>query len=241
MATVIEPDSRPAITPADLDYGCLHTFMDVVYGAVMGFGVYEVGKALEPLLQTPPGVPSWATLALLAFVSYYLVADVVEARIYTARFPYTGRDRFIADILIAACFLFAYMAAGKRSSALLLAMGGTMIGGGIWSVFLENATKYICRWSWPRILAVSHLAAGFAFCYAYYVLFTNQEFVLDGREVAWIWILYLMWDVGLIITVRVLHIPVAEADLLPVGLVESVFRRVVITGQQVRDFVRGRT
>jgi hypothetical protein len=198
--------------------------MDVIYAAVLGYGAYEIGKSLEPVFGNPPSQPSWGTLLLLGFVTYYLIADVVEARVYNELFKYQGRDRFLTDVLVAGCFLTAYMAGGRDSTATLLALGGTMLGGGVWAVFLENETKKTFHWGWPRILAVSHLAGGCVFVISYCLLYRNNHFTLSIRDVLLIWGFYAAWDVTLIVTVRQLKIPVAEADLLPLGLIASLAR-----------------
>lgn len=222
---VVEPRQR--ITKEDLNYGCVQSFIDVVYGAVLGYGAYEVGTSLHPVLESPPSKPDWAALLLLAFVTYYLIADAVEARIYNARFPYQTRDRFLADLVVAGCFLFAYMAASGRSIGVLAGIAGTMCGGGIWAIFLENETRSRYQWLWPRILVASHFMGGIALSIAYYLLLRRGHYQLNTHEALLIWVFYGIWDLSLIVIVRRLDVAAAEADLLPIGLLEWIVKRTI--------------
>ncbi len=118
-------------------------FVDVVYAAVLSYGVLRTGEYVERLIDAPPPLKG-TPLLLLIITSVYLIFDYGSARICTEAAPYKGLSRFTVDLLIAFAFLSCYIAALRASVHFLLALGLLLLLGGCWI--------YLCKSEYPGLL-----------------------------------------------------------------------------------------
>jgi len=143
-ATHVTPSTQPgghtdgSPLSSDLDstgFKGLPPFVDVVYGAVFGYGVFKTAEASHfDTSAQGGGVP----LFLLVVTSIYLLFDYAQARMCTEKNGYRGLTRYALDIFIAIAFLFAYEEAARRSPYYLVALSILLILGGIWVQVLHK-------------------------------------------------------------------------------------------------------
>ncbi len=140
-----------------LAYGSLISSIDVIYGAIYGYAVYELVSRLQPLIAASGRSTSPAELAMFVFVAYFMITSSSECRVYNATFPYTGRGRFLLDLSIAGGWLLALMTVQVASMAVLLVLTGVVGLRVVWCVSLEHETRDQWDWKYPRLLVVQHI------------------------------------------------------------------------------------
>lgn len=198
----------------------------MLFGAVLGYGTYEVAQVLQPLLKAPPAWPDWCRLLLLAFVGHQILLDSVQARLCNTRFPYRKRARYVFDALIAGSFAVAFMAGAATSATVVGSVGGILLLRACWAIFLELETRDECQWAYPRFLVVTYLAgAAAAFAIYWFVFHSRHVHVLRTAHAIWMWVAFFVFEVGLLSARRQYQVPAAEAALLPVGIAEGSVRK----------------
>ena len=205
-----------------IDFSKLVGVLDVLYGAVVGYGCYLIADTLSPWFraQVEPAGINWIRLLLLAFVTNYLIADLVEARILNTAFPYQGRARFTLDIMIVLTFFGAYQAAAFQSRAVFVCLGGAILLGGLWAIFLDREYRALA-WSYPRLIIATHVTAALL-CF---IGFSLSGHNVTAAVVTILGVGYLIW-VAFIVALKVWHdVPPIECELFPVSLVDILVRR----------------
>jgi hypothetical protein len=214
--------TRTAVGDDHISYESLISSIDVVYGAVYGYAVYELATRLKPIVSVPMAQPSWTELGLLGFVAYFMVASSSECRVYNATFPYARRLRFVLDLLIAGTWLLALIAAAGSSSAVLAVLTVVVLLRMVWCVSLEYETRE--RWEWmnPRVLSAAHLGLALVLGVMYWTAYLRPAVSnMDLVGVGYLWLAYVCWVLFLMTFRRLKKIPAAEADLLPIGFVHG--------------------
>jgi hypothetical protein len=120
----------------------LPPFVDVVYGAVLGYGVFETAQAIQHWKSGQPG--NGTPIFLLIVTSVYLLFDYAQGRMFTEKHQYLGLTRFTLDMAIAVTFTFAYIAAARASPLYLLALSGILFLGAWW--------VWACKSEYPQVL-----------------------------------------------------------------------------------------
>ncbi len=135
----------------------LPPFVDVVYGAVFGYGVFEIARAVEKFQPKQAG--NATPMILLIAASVYLLFDYAQARMFTERHPYQGLTRFTLDVAIAVAFTFTYITAAKPSPNYLLTLGVILTLGAWWVA--AGKSEYPEALKRSRFIIICHLAAAF--------------------------------------------------------------------------------
>src|SRR6266852_4877196 len=125
--------SIPPPPSTDLDtrgFRGLPPFVDVVYGAVLGFGVFKMAEAI-PLAQTRTK-GGGAPLFLLLVSSTYLMFDYAQSRMCTEKYPYTNLIRYSIDMFVATAYIFVFVQAYHASPYYLVALSILLTLSAVW-------------------------------------------------------------------------------------------------------------
>src|SRR4051794_35380857 len=105
-------DAKLAGNQPEIDFDVLRTFVDVVYGAILGYMLLNVAEDIQPYFQDfQSHAVNWRKIWLETFVLNYMIGDFVESRLMTGCFPYRGHARFLIDMAIGFCFLLSFLGA----------------------------------------------------------------------------------------------------------------------------------
>jgi len=116
-------------------------FVDVIYGAVLGFGVIEMAEALKFLERNSKG--NATPLVLLTATSLFLIFDYAQARMCIELYPYRGLARFTLDICIPIAFVFAFAAAFQARPIYLISITVILLLGASW--------LWACKLEYPAL------------------------------------------------------------------------------------------
>ena len=114
----------------------LPPFVDVVYWAVLGFGVFKIEEAIRT--TEIPAMGNQTALFLLVVTSFYLVFDYAQARMCIERYPYRTLTRYSLDVFSAIAFVFAFVAANRASPYYLLWLSILLFLSACWIVSLDR-------------------------------------------------------------------------------------------------------
>lgn len=114
----------------------LPPFVDVVYGAVLGFGVFKIEEAIRK--AGTPARGNVTPLFLLMITSVYLMFDYAQARMCTEKHCYRQLTRYALDVFIAIAFVFAYVEAYNASPYYLLWLSILLCLGALWIRSLDK-------------------------------------------------------------------------------------------------------
>jgi hypothetical protein len=214
--------AQPRIELPHSEYQRLLPFIDVMYSAVLSYGLYLFSEKLKPLFEGKP--IDWSPLALLCFIMLYLVGDYIDARIYTDKFPYLHLSRFLIDLLISFAFFLAFVAGWASSPYALLCLAFVSLMGGIWVFFtyIEHFRKRPIRFL--RLLIASHVAFAGVLVGHFYV---TRSGPMTGH---YVWTLWRDWGIigGFYVFLEIVNnIPALEADLFPAFPIGRISRIIV--------------
>jgi len=182
----------PTLSAADLHLERLSDVTVVVYGAVLSYALFLVaqqgGLLLAALHANTYQLPL-AKVLMLSLVCDYMIADFVEAQVFTHAVPYQDKTRFALDLLISMSFLGACEFAGQGSRIVLPALGSAVLLGAMWGVRLRIDGRNRYEWTYPACVVGTHVA-GAMLAFAGYKL-GRKTF---GLPFAYnVWTCYLAW------------------------------------------------
>lgn len=211
------------ITQADFNLAELITFVDIVYGAVLGYGFFLVADALKPLFLKSP--VDWSAVLLLTFTTNFLVGDYIEARLYTRVFPYKGRRRVTLDLLIAMTLFVVYVACPTESPMILMPLGVVFLLGGFWGITLEREYKGEVVCEYPKLICGTHFGAAILLVGGWAYLRHSSKLTVINAVVLWIG--YLGWSLFIFTLKEAIGMPPVESDLISYFPVDSIARRFI--------------
>jgi hypothetical protein len=131
----------PQPDPDPRGFKGLPPFVDVVYGAVLGFGVFKIEEAIRKA-----GIPARGNdtpLFLLMITSIYLMFDYAQARMCTEKNCYKALTRYALDVFIAIAFVFAYVEAYDASVYYLFSLSILLCLGALWIRSLDKEYPHL--------------------------------------------------------------------------------------------------
>jgi hypothetical protein len=192
-------------------YEVLLTFIDVLYSAVLGYGLFLAGEVLREYFQSHHF--DWAKFGLLGFSIFYLIGDYVDSRIFTAQYPYTCLRRFFIDVTIAIVFFVSFVAANVSSPLFLIVIASAFLLGSYWCWALDFEVKGVQPLKYAPVLIASHALT--ASLYLRFWWNRRHEYQMAARDAGWVWILYLSWALAYFLIEVFILMPSKEADLFP--------------------------
>jgi hypothetical protein len=203
-----QPDADPR------GFRGLPPFVDVVYGAVLGFGVFKIEEAIR--VAGIPGKGNETGLFLSIVTSIYLVFDYAYTKMCIGKYPYRTLTRYTVDMFSAIAFVFAYVAANKANRAspyYLLWLAILLTLSAFWIVSLDKEYPNQIR---RKFLTHSH-------AWPVMVLFlTLIARLFDSTGVVDQWIIYcvgfafLAYSFGLSLVAYLTDVNELERGLLPI-------------------------
>lgn len=209
-----------------LNFPCLLGIIDVVYGAILSYGLFEFTNTIKNA-WTRKNPVDWTRLALLTFVINFLVSDYVESRLVNDQMPYQSRKRFTLDVLIAFSFLLIFATTSDKSTAFFLVMGLTLFLGATWGriVGRENPTLF----AYPDLIYFSHLGLALLSFGGFAWITWKGVFSITGIVALHTWIAYIAWVTGIQMLRGHFKIPEWDFDLAPVSFVGIAIRKFMAT------------
>jgi hypothetical protein len=148
VTTTLTPDSDPR------GFRGLPPFVDVVYGAVLGYGVLQIAEAI---LKYNKGARGNATpLYLLVVTTIYLMFHYAQNRMCTEKTGYKSLTRYGLDMFIAIAFVLAYVAAYRASRLYLLVLASLLILEECWVETLQSEHPELQLKGRLRLLRCTH-------------------------------------------------------------------------------------
>jgi hypothetical protein len=205
----------------------LPPFVDVVYGAVFGYGVLEIARSVQNWAPGHRGnaVPTF----LLIVTSAYLLFDYAQARMFTEKNPYKGLTRFTLDMAVAVTFTFAYIAAINASPKYLLALAVILALGAWWVSACK--TEYPLSLQHSRFIITCHIAAAVALVAIWGLGFLPYAW-LTSQWRRWVnpivCVLYLIYCFVLTLITAKSRLSDIERSLLPIIPLYAPWRRIKV-------------
>lgn len=222
------PKAPRPLRESDIDFGHLISFVDVVYGAVLGYILLRISEHSRSVFAHTQGEGvSWTVIVLELFVLNFMVGDFVEARLFNGAFPYTRHTRFVLDLTVAFCFLLTFLGAEAASVWMLVPLSLVFFGGAAWAYYLKAETKNRISWSYPWLTVGFHIGAG-CLCLAFLLFRTwVHQYELHGWGVGFLWICYVLWTCVVTGVKEFWKVPHCEAQMFPVGLSDVLVRNLI--------------
>jgi hypothetical protein len=252
---------RMSVTRAHMIYSSLLAILDVVYGAVISYGLFLIAQRIStivgagfPVDFSNPWYPqvrdfvwtySHGRLYAIVFISYLALCIGIENRVHNQAFPYRGRGRFVLELTLIGLWFLAFITAEQGSSSTFLFLASSFVARGIWCGMLSYDIRDRFDWKWPQLVAVANIA--YFLVIGSLFLTYRAQLDIEPRAVAFAWISWISWTLILLGIRRHFKIEAAEADLLPIGSLHLIVSKiwVVIRGgirlavNWFSDFVKG--
>lgn len=212
-----------------LNFEALTPIVDLIYSAVIGYAILLIGEEMKVLFEPGKTLASvaWLKVALVSFVFLFSLSDAVETRMMTHCVPYRGRARFTVDLAIALAFFLAFAGAAKQSSNFLLPFSVIFFLGCAWGWYLHNDCRERFRWSYPKAIVLSHVAAGCIWLAYWWSLRSAGIETLGWPETGKLILYYSLWLFIATLGKELYRVPAIEADLFPTSLIDVAVRKVI--------------
>jgi hypothetical protein len=210
----------------------LPPFVDVVYGAVFGYGIIEAAQAVLHWKPKQPG--NGTPVFLLIVTSVYLLFDYAQGRMFTEKHPYKGLTRFTLDLMIAGAFTVAYVTAASASTKYLLALAAILFLGAWW--VSECRKEYPTELPRRHFIVVCHIAPLVAVLAIWALRFLPYPWITDRWHAhvnLTVCLLYLAYCIVLTIITAGTRVTGLERSLLPIIPFYAPWRRVQIRARRV--------
>ena len=186
-------------------YQALISFIDVAYGAILGYGFYELAYAYKK--------QNFLVVFLLSFAILYLIGDYVDSRLFTEQYQYQTGTRFFYDLGIGVAFLAVFISATEQSIVFVLLMALVFLLGGKWCLILGREFAVVRPLKCPKVVAQGHLFAAVLFAGRWYRIRHHQH--ITNKDAGVLFLFYLVWAFTFVLVETFIGVPAAEADLFP--------------------------
>jgi hypothetical protein len=201
----------------------LFTFVEVTYGATLGYCFLRIGETLKEFFVKPDRDPLASIgirVCLELFVLDVLVHRFVESRLITTKAPYQNGNRFSIDVLMAGFVLMAFVAAEVGSAQLFAPLLAVFALWWLWAHVLTLeagafTSEYEHITAWAQGIAV-------VVCSTYYFYLAHDAdpsaamLRISWPGVGMIWSVYVIWLGTIFIFKRRKGLDWTEVTTLPI-------------------------
>ncbi len=195
------PDLVSELQPRESPFSHLITFVEVVYGATLGYCFLKIGETLKEVFVQPTEEPSASfgiRVCLEIFVLDLLVHRFVESRLITAKVPYQNGNRFSIDVLMAGLFLMAFVAAEEGSAQLFVPCFFIFVLWWLWAQVLKHESlifteEYLKVTTWTQGIASASSLTYFLYQAEGQTGRSARLLGIGWPGVSLIWSVYVVW------------------------------------------------